>query len=52
MIFKIDLYKVESLTPLLEYENEIYDIKNKAPIELYICKGNKIEVLLPYEIEE
>ena len=50
IIFKNDIYQEGRLTPKVNYE--IYDMKDKNKLELDFCKNIKIEIILPYIIED
>ena len=50
LIFKMDIYKEGSLTPIIEYE--VYDSITKAQLNLSICDNTKINILIPIVLEE
>ena len=50
LIFKIDYYEQGLLIPIVEYE--IYNFKTIEKLDLNICSNNKIEILLPVNINE
>ena len=50
LIFKVDIYGVDILIPLIEYE--IFNIKTKEKLNLSICKNDKIDISIPVKLNE
>ena len=50
LIFKVDIYGVDILIPLIEYE--IYNIKTKEKLNLSICKNDKIDISISVNLNE
>ena len=50
LIFKVDFYEEGMLIPIIEYE--VYDYKNKQKLQLDICEGKSIKIVIPLMTEE
>ena len=50
IIFKIDIYEEDFIIPIIEYE--VYNPETNEKLELENCKGSKISISIPVQINE